>query len=58
MPTKLNINYLGERVLRLGALCYGISVRGADNKVMVTYNINPDGLHPDHFFECPTTMIP
>jgi len=58
MPRKLNINYLGERVLKLGALCYGISVRGSDHKVMITYNINPDGLHEDHFFECANSMVP
>jgi hypothetical protein len=27
MPMKLNINYLGEWVLKLGPLCYGVSVR-------------------------------
>jgi len=58
MPNELNINYLGEWVVKIGNLCYWISVRGKDNKVMITYNIDPDGLHPDHFTECSNDMVP
>jgi hypothetical protein len=25
---------------------------------MITYNINPDGLHPDHFVECVEAFVP
>lgn len=30
-------------------MCYGIISRKKDNKVLITYNINSENLHPDHF---------
>ena len=30
-------------------MCYGVISRKKDNKVLITYNINPENLHPDHF---------
>lgn len=58
VPKKLNINFLGEWIVKIETLCYGISVRAADKKVMITYNINPQDLHKDHFEQIEYTDVP
>lgn len=58
IPKAVNINYHGERVFQLGAMCYGVICRKSDNKVLITYNINPENLHPDHFDRISITDVP
>lgn len=57
-PKKENINFHGEWVFQIGAMCYGVMCRKKDNKVMITYNINPDNLHPDHFDRITQEEVP
>ena len=49
VPKQENVNYHGEWIFQLGVMCYGVICRKKDNKVLITYNINADNLHPDHF---------
>jgi hypothetical protein len=48
-PKNVNINYHGEWIVKYGQLCYGLVLRKKDNKVLITYNINPQDLHEDFF---------
>jgi len=58
VPNKINLNYHGERIFVLGPLCYGMICRKDNNKLQVTYNINPDGVHPDYFTEIDAYSVP
>jgi len=58
VPKKLNVNRNGEWIFKIGTLCYGISCRKNDNKMMITYNIDPAWLHPDFFLPYDMSLIP
>lgn len=57
-PKTKNINFLGEWVLKLGWFVYGIVIPESIKKVKITYNIDPDNLHPDHFDITDSSDIP
>jgi len=58
IPKKLNISRHGEWIFQIGTLCYGVSCRKTDNKMLITYNIDPNGLHPDFFSPVDVSEIP
>jgi len=33
-------------------------IPASTKKVKITYNINPENIHPDHFDECETKDVP
>ena len=57
-PIKDNINYHWERIFKLGGLCYGAVASKEDNKLKITYNIDPDNLHPDYFVLISEKIVP
>lgn len=57
-PNNANINYHGEWIMKLGAFVYGIIIRKKDNKMLVTYNIDPDNIHADHFTLIDENLVP
>ena len=57
-PIKDNINYHGEWIFKLGGLCYGAVASKKDNKLKVTYNIDPANLHPDFFVLISEKIVP
>lgn len=57
-PKTKNINFAGEWLMRLGGFVYGIIIPEATKKVKVTYNIEPDNIHVDHFDEVWSDDIP
>ena len=44
--------------MRLGGFVYGIIIPEATKKVKITYNIEPDNIHVDHFDEVWSEDIP
>lgn len=58
IPNEQNINYHWERIIKLWVFVYGIIIRKKDNKMLVTYNINPDDIHKDHFTLIDKTILP
>lgn len=57
-PIKDNINYHGEWIFKLGWLCYWAVASKKDNKLKITYNIDPANLHPDFFVLISETIVP
>lgn len=57
-PIKDNINYHGEWIFKLGGLAYGAVASKKDNKLKITYNIDPANLHPDYFVLISETIVP
>ena len=57
-PIKDNINYHGEWIFKLGGLAYGAVASKKDNKLKITYNIDPNNLHPDYFVLISETIVP
>ena len=58
VPKKINLNYYGEWIFTIGGICYGMMCRKSDDKMLVTYNIDPDWLHEDHFSEIEPLCVP
>lgn len=57
-PIQDNINYHWEWVFKIGGLVYGAVASKKDNKVRITYNIDPANLHPDYFVLISETIVP
>lgn len=58
LPKKLNKNFFGEWIFAIWALCYGVSCRKADNKMMITYNIDPDSVNENFFEKIDVSAVP
>lgn len=57
-PINGNINYHGEWLFKIWQLVYGIMVRKTDNKMLVTYNIDPDNINSEYFMLIDESLVP